>query len=222
MKLSSNRRRVQQVPTRVGFQQPGEATRRQAEHFVHRAFVHAYDADIATFMPTLMTLRDDQGVLRGVLGLRHAAESSLFLEHYLDAPAECVLSAAVGMPVARASVIEVGNFAVGAAGGGRWLITALTAHLHCAGYAWAVFTCGPELRNAFRRLGIPLIDIAPADPARLTAGERLCWGRYYDQAPRVMAANVARSHAVLSSLFEQETALRALWHGALQASAIAA
>jgi hypothetical protein len=87
---------------------------------------------------------------------------------------------------------------------------------------WAVFTCGPELRNAFRRLRIPLLDLAAADPMALDEDERMRWGSYYDQQPRVMAASVAESHAVLSNLFKDECKLHALWHGALRAGSTAA
>lgn len=190
--------------------------------FIRDAFRLAYAADITHFMPSLMTLRSDAGRLLAVLGLRPCGSEHLFLEQYLDRPVEQVLSAATGAPVDRERLVEVGNFAVGAAGGGRWLITALTAYLYSAGSTWAVFTCGPELRNAFGRLGVDLVDLAPADPGVLDADERQRWGTYYDQQPRVMAANVAQSHRVLAALFEKECALNALWCGALQAGRLAA
>ena len=211
-----------EVPTLVGLEGPRAFARQEAEWFVRDAFSAAYAADIAHFMPTLMTLRSDAGRLLAVLGLRTAGAAPLFLEQYLTAPVEQVLSGATGLPVARSQLVEVGNFAVGAAGGGRWLITALTAFLHSAGSTWAVFSCGPELRNAFGRLGIGLVDLAPADPSLLDAAERERWGRYYDQKPRVMAANVAQSHAVLAALFDKECTLNALWHDALQAGLLAA
>lgn len=180
-------------------------------------------------VPTLVRLagpladaRSDAGRLLAVLGLRNPGSETLFLEQYLDRPVEHMLSTATNLPVAREELVEVGNFAVGVAGGGRWLITALTAYLYSAARTWAVFTCGPELRNAFRRLGIELVDLAPADPVRLALDEQVRWGSYYLQRPRVMAANVAQSHRVLSALFERECALNALWHDALQAGCIAA
>ena len=111
---------------------------------------------------------------------------------------------------------------MGAAGGGRWLITALTAYLHSAGRNWAVFTCGPELQNAFRRLGIHLVELAPAEPSRLSSGERARWGSYYAQMSKVMAASVVQSYEVLSALFEHECRLHGLWSAALRAGRLAA
>ena len=63
---------------------------------------------------------------------------------------------------------------------------------------------------------------AAADPMALDEDERVRWGSYYDQQPRVMAASVAESHAVLANLFKDECKLHALWHGALRAGSIAA
>jgi hypothetical protein len=215
-------RKLPEVPTLVGLEGPEAGSRREAETFVCEAFRVAYGADVRHFLPNLMTLRNDAGGLLAVLGLRQCGDEPLFLEQYLSRPAEQMLAAATGQPVDRARMVEVGNFAVGAAGGGRWLITALTAYLYSARQTWAVFTCGPELRNAFRRLGVPLVDLASADPCCLDDAERASWGSYYDQQPRIMAANVAASHMVLAELFSKECALNTLWHGALQAGRIAA
>jgi hypothetical protein len=210
------------VPTEVGLEGPLAFARDEVESFIRAAFLTAYDADVRHFMPQLMTLRDTQGALMAALGLRGPDAGPLFLEYYLDRPAEQALAAVIGRPVARSQLVEVGNFAVGAAGGGRWLITALTAFLHGAGSAWAVFTCGPGLRNSFRRLGIPLYPLAEADPDCLSPDERSRWGRYYDQHPMVMVAGVAESHAALTERLVGETALLPLWQGALRAGRVAA
>lgn len=210
------------VPTLVQLQAASADGQGEAECFVRHAFRAAYDARTEHFAPSLMSLRNDAGDLLAVLGLRPVGAERLFLEQYIDQPIEQLLSAAVAAPIDRGALVEVGNFAVGAAGGGRWLITALTACLYAAGHRWAVFTCGPALRNAFGRLGIELVDLAAADPGRLTAEEFARWGSYYDQQPRVMAAQVQQSHAVLSALFAGECTLNALWSGALQAGRLAA
>lgn len=224
MTVRSRRRRSIEVPSLVRLEGEGPLTlrRAEAESFVRSAFLAAYDARVDHFLPTLMALHSDAGRLLAVLGLRAPGPGPLYLEQYLDRPVDQVLSAVAGCPVDRGTLVEVGNFAVGAAGGGRWLITALTAYLYAAGRSWTVFTCGPELQNAFRRLGVELIDLGAADPGRLSVDERARWGGYYVQEPRVMAANVAQSHQILSALFEQECALNALWNGALQAGRLAA
>ena len=52
-----------------------------------------------------------------------------------------------------------------------------------------VFTATRELISIFNRLGLPLLALAPADPARL--GEAAStWGRYYDTQPVVVAGRI--------------------------------
>lgn len=211
------RRRGVAVPTRVSVAGAPSGQRQEAERFVRRAFRMAYGARITALMPLLMSLRDDAGDLVAVLGLRPGGAGPMFLESYLDRPVEWHLGAAVAGDVDRATLVEVGNFAVGAAGGGRWLIMALTGYLNASGVAWAVFTCGPELQNAFHRLGIDLVDLGAADPGRLPAGEQGRWGSYYAQRPRVMAASVEQSRDALVGVFAREQALATLWYHALQA-----
>ena len=204
MNIVRRRRTNEKVPTSVRLESPSVGELGEAQAFVWRAFQTAYGARRRHLMPQLMTLRDDEAHLVAVLGLCEPGADALFLEQYLEAP------------------VEVGNFAVGEVGGGRWLITALTAYLYAVGKVWAVFTCGPGLQNAFRRLGIELVDLAAADPQRLPSEELDSWGSYYAQRPRVMAASVAQSHRVLVGLFGRECALNALWQHALNAGRLAA
>ncbi len=209
-------------PRYVHTSAPGGKDRLTAEHFVYSCFKKHYGAEIRHFMPTLMSLSDEQGDLKAVLGFRHADQNPLFLEHYLARPAEQVLARKLMMPVDRSRLVEVGNLAVNGAGGGRWLITALTAYLSATGSEWALFTIGPVLYNAFRRLGLELIDVAEASQDMLPADERQYWGRYYDQKPRVMAGNIAQGHAVLWEACQREGAMRELWMSAHQAGRAAA
>jgi len=222
MQTQKRRKHIVPVPTSVKLKTSTGHRRRLAEHFVFKAFRAAYGARVHHFFPLLMTLRSDADELLAVLGIRIPGPQALFLEQYLDLPVEQALGIAVDSKVERDAIVEVGNFAVGAAGGGRWLITALTAFLYAAGRDWTVFTCGPELQNAFRRLGVELVDLGEADPQRLIADEQACWGRYYAQHPRVMAANVSQSYRVLSARFEKESALTPLWTRALTAGMQAA
>lgn len=189
--------------------------RMAAEQFVRDRFKAHYRADVEHFMPTLLSLSDARDQLQAVLGFRRAGESSLFLEHYLDQPVEQVLASRLQAPVDRGRLVEVGNLAVSASGGGRWLIAALTAYLSAIQAEWALFTIGSTMLNAFHRLGLEPIELAEARRHRLPVCEQNSWGSYYTQKPRVMAGNVAHGYAVLSALCEKESALSALWQEAL-------
>jgi hypothetical protein len=188
-----------------------------AEQFVHSCFKRHYGAEISHFMPLLMSLSDQHNELKAVLGFCYGEHNPLFLENYLDLPVEQVLASKLKRPVDRSRLVEVGNLAVNSAGGGRWLITALTAYLSTTGCEWALFTIGPVLHNAFSRLGLQLIDLAPARCESLPLGERAHWGSYYKQKPRVMAGNIAQGYAVLWSKCQQEQPMRELWLRAEQA-----
>ncbi len=209
-------------PTQVEMCTVQDHRRSEIEQFIHRCFYHAHGADVRHFLPTLMSLRNDDGDLLGALGLRSAKEERLFLEQYLDRPVEQLLAAKVNRPVDRDGIVEVGNLAVTASGGGRWLITALTAYLQASQGKWVVFTAGPVLCNAFRRLGMNPIDLGSADPSRLDADERSAWGSYYDQEPRVMAGRVEYGFRILQGLLEAESVLGRLWLHAGQVGSKAA
>jgi hypothetical protein len=197
--------------------QPGAAQRQAAEQFVSACFKQHYGARIHHFMPLLMSLSDQHEELKAVLGFRYADLNPLFLENYLDRPVEQVLATKLKRPVDRSDLVEVGNLAVNTAGGGRWLITALTAYLSTTGCEWALFTVGPTLHNAFTRLGLQLIDLAAARRESLPLEEQARWGSYYEQKPRVMAGNIAQGYAALWSICQRERPLRELWLRAEQA-----
>lgn len=186
-------------------------TRKEIEQFVYDRFAASYEADVQHFLPVLMALRAGDGRIQAALGMRPAEHDRLFLETYLDRPIEQRLAIETGCSVDRASVMEVGNLAVSSAGGGRHLITVLTSYLHASGHQWVVFTIGPVLQNSFRRLGLPLIDLGPAEEEALDAAERAAWGSYYAQKPRVMAGRVADGYEVLKGLCEMECCLMNLW-----------
>jgi len=211
-------------PTQVETSSGQDRNRSDIEEYIHGCFLHAYGADIYQFMPTLMSLRSDEGVLLGALGLRLASDDKLFLEQYLDRPVEQLLAANINSPVDRDGIVEVGNLAVSGSGsgGGRWLITALTAYLHASRGKWVVFTAGPMLCNAFSRMGMDLIELGDADPAQLQTDDLSSWGSYYDQKPKVMAGRVECGYQILQQRMKVESVLGQLWLNAGEAGSLAA
>lgn len=180
-----------------------DAARRAAvQDFIRDRFAAHYQADVRHFMPCLFGLEADDGSLHGAVGCRSAATQALFLEHYLDEPIEDLIAARVGTTVGRADVVEVGNLAARGAGMSRLLIVALTRLLATEGVRWVGFTGTPALINSFRRLGIALHGLAPADPRRLGVDRdqwRAEWGSYYDAGPQVMVAEVPGADLTLAT-----------------------
>ena len=164
------------------------ARRREAEAFVHGIFARRYGADVAAFAPNLALL-EQQGRVVAAAGWRGAESGPLFLEHYLDLPIEDVLARIAGQPVPRSRVVEVGNLAADRSGASVQTILLMAEHLDRLGYEWVVFTATRELLTIFSRLGLPLLALAPADPARL-GGEAATWGTYYDTLPVVVAGRI--------------------------------
>lgn len=180
-----------------------DAARRVAvQDFIRDRFAQHYQANVQHFMPCLYGLEAEDGSVHGAVGCRSAAGQPLFLERYLDEPVEYAIAARAGSAVARADVVEVGNLAARGAGMSRLLIVALTRLLAAEGVRWAGFTGTPALINSFRRLGIALHRLAPADPRRLGMDHeqwRAEWGSYYDGGPQVMVAEVPGADRTLAS-----------------------
>ncbi len=160
----------------------GSTGRDRLEHFISGRFTSVHGARIEQFMPHLISLEDDQGMPRGALGYRGAATETLFLERYLDQPIE----ERIGQGVQRAQIVEVGNLAGAGCRATLYLARRLPQLLLNHGFEWITFTATQPVRIMLQQFGAPLLDLGPADPARLGAESRQ-WGSYYRTQPRVMA-----------------------------------
>lgn len=164
------------------------AERAELERFIAERFREAYGACVSHFCEHLVGARA-AGDWQAAAGYTPAGSTRLFLEQYLDAPIEALLSRASARRVERDRIAEVGNLAA-APGIVRSLIPAIGAYLHGLGYRWVVFTATRELHNAFRRLHLEPLVLAPAEASRLPDGGS-AWGTYYAHAPRVMGGPIA-------------------------------
>ncbi|MEN1929440.1 thermostable hemolysin [Luteimonas sp. MJ250] len=178
--------------------EPGDPARDEVEHFIGHAYRVRYGALLRSFLPHLLAFRDDAGRLQAAVGLRLGSEGPLFVEQYLDGPAEAAI-AAHGREVARrCELVEVGNLAALRGGDARALIVHLAGTLHAAGLRWVLFTATRQLRNAFDRLHLDTIVLADADRSRLH-GDARDWGRYYDVQPQVLFGDLSAAHAFLQA-----------------------
>ena len=166
----------------------GGPQRAQAEAFIADVFRRHYGAKVRSFAPNLMLLGDGERIT-ATAGWRCAGEDRLFLETYLDEPIETSVARLAGQPVRREAIVEVGNLAADRPGGSVDVILNLARHLDRLGYEWVVFTATRELIGIFRRLGLPPLALACADPARL-GPDAADWGSYYDSQPVVVAGRI--------------------------------
>ena len=177
-------------PTQPRLQVHGPETdsREPVERFIFETYRARFGADVGQFAPTLVSLRDADGLLTAAVGYRPADTGPLFLERYLPAPVQDLLSADAS-PVDRGRIGEVGHLAASRAGEGRRLITLMGPHLSGLGFQWVVSTLTEELRHLFLRLGIAPLALGVADPAVLGT-QASAWGRYYDHRPVVLAGQI--------------------------------
>ncbi|NHA16004.1 thermostable hemolysin [Thioalkalivibrio sp. XN279] len=166
----------------------GTPGRANMERFIAATFGARYGATICSFAPNLVAL-ERHGEIYAAAGWRCAGDELLFLETYLDDPIEALLAHATGQAVARHGIAEVGHLSSARRGGTVDVIAGLSRNLARLGFEWVVFTATAELISIFNRLSLPLLALAPADPARL--GDAACdWGTYYDTRPVVVAGPI--------------------------------
>ena len=177
-----------------------DGDRQMTEGFIQEVFRKRYGANVNEFLPTLVCLKNAAQEPVAALGFQGAGKHALFLECYLQEPVESLLAAHTGSAVDRGRIVEVGNLALGRPGSAREIIALVTGMLHAVDVEWVVFTTGPLLANSFRRLGLPLLDLGPAEITALPPKQRAKWGSYYEQGPRVMAGCLADAHSLLRTL----------------------
>jgi len=159
-----------------------DTARKDVERLIRDVYFNHYGAWIPTF-PTRMAAafgRDDRPVCAA--GLRDA-HSGFFSETYLDQPVEQSISAAVGMSVDRRKVVEVTTLASLQPGASLMLLDFMMQDSLARNMQWGLFTATRSLRQLLRRVGAEVIELAPANPARI--GNALMWGSYYETDPVV-------------------------------------
>ncbi len=175
--------RLYREDARFSLERPGDPGRAGLERFIAERFAAAHGARVAGFLPLLLGFWSGP-VCRAALGIRPARADALFLEQYLDQPAEQVIAGICRVPVARATVVEIGNLVAAPGASTLLLYLLLLALLDRAGYRWLMFTATPEVRRGIRALGFGIVPVCAADPRRLA--DTSSWGTYYDSDPQVM------------------------------------
>lgn len=169
--------------SRVRLVRQTDPGRSEVECFIAERFQAAHGARVAGLMPLLFGVWSGEAC-RAVLGIRPAAGGPLYLEHYLDQPAEQAIAAICRVPVSRATLVEIGNLVSAPGGATPLLFLLLLAVLDRAGYRWLMFTATPQVQRGVRALGFEIVSVCTADPLRVA--DTAAWGSYYDSRPQVM------------------------------------
>jgi hypothetical protein len=167
---------------------PTHFLRPTVEETIRSAFLREHGARLETLPHWLVADIDRAGAITCAASLRFA-DDGFFAERYLDEPIERLIARQAGLEANRADVAELGSLASAHSGA---LTGPFRSHfmldiirlLRDRGMQWAIFTATARLRTLLRQAGVPLIELAVADPAR--SGNEDAWGGYYRHDPRVM------------------------------------
>jgi hypothetical protein len=161
--------------------------RQEVEGFIAAVFKQVYGAEITHFMPKLVALRDQSGVLMAAFGFRHAHQETLFLEQYIDVPIEVLVSQELGRKVSREQITCIGNLAVANPRNAGILIAHVIQYSLDIGIEWCVATAHHSLQNGLIKAGRDVYAMAMADYHRLPTEEIAKWGSYYKNTPQIVA-----------------------------------
>ncbi len=161
-----------------------------------RRYRECFAADLLPNFPIYMS-QTAAGNSTAALGYARAGTEPLFLEAYLDAPIEALAGPALRRTVSRAQIVEIGNLAAVSPQAMIALWGAAANDLAAFGDV-AVATLTEPLRAMFRRVGIPVTEIAEARAERLGAAAPR-WGAYFDQDPRVCAGVIADGQQAIAA-----------------------
>lgn len=165
------------------------ADRGEVEAFIAEVFYRAYQATVKNFMPKLIALRDEDHNLMAAFGMREASDATLFLEQYLDAPIEKVISKSFNQIIHRSDITEIGNLAVANPRNSGILIAHVIQHSLAANVQWCVATAHHTLQNGLIKGGVDVTPLHTVDPHRLPADELKDWGSYYEYTPQIVAVS---------------------------------
>lgn len=174
----------------------------QVIQHVSQRYQQAFQAELKAFMPAYLTLFDHHQIA-SVCGFRVASEESLFLEQYLDVPAQELISQLFDQKVDRTSLVEFGHLASFAKWVSPYHFLLIAERLVESGYEWCIFTATDPLFVLMSRLGLKPKLITRADANKVTDADKI-WGTYYDHQPNVFAGSLIKGLQRLS-LIHQKT-----------------
>jgi len=169
------------------------SSRTEAEDYIAQHFKKVYDAQVCSFLPTLMTMRC-KSTYSAAVGMRSAAQSELFLEQYLDTSVEKAIEKHTHKTVNRNEIVEIGNLVATQKGTSHLMFILIAAALIKTDNKWMVFTATGQVAKILRRLNFKTITLCEADQSKLEQQEgQDQWGEYYSANPQVLAGDLTQA-----------------------------
>jgi len=164
--------------------------------FVSGRFGDAHSATPCLDYPYWKAVATPGAQPAAALGYRDAALGPLFLEAYLAAPVEEIISRALGCDVERSMIVEIGCLAA-LPSPALVKLWCETAQALSTTHRVAVATLTRPLRAMLVRVGLPLVWLADAHPELLGTGAA-DWGTYYDLDPVIYAGDISQGAEALA------------------------
>ncbi|WP_412460109.1 thermostable hemolysin [Pseudomonas sp. SC11] len=127
-------------------------------------------------------------------GISYGDSGKLFSEYYLDTSLDQRYA------LDRGRIAEIGAFASfqSGSGAGKYLLDNVIRTLALRNFGLVVLTATPQVRQLLAPIVDNLDDLGAADPRRVK-DPAVNWGRYYQQAPRVLASRLSSPSAWLKA-----------------------
>ncbi|PCH69623.1 MAG: hypothetical protein COC12_09105 [Rhodobacteraceae bacterium] len=162
----------------------GTARWEAGAELIENVYDNQYGAVIPAHADEMILATNQHGKIIAATGLREA-KGDFFSQIYLNTPVEAAISKGLNLPVKRDEILEVVTLATATPTAILPLFAGVVIEGQARGKTYCMFTATSRLRQIFRKLKMELIELAPADPARMdNAGD---WGRYYATNPVVCA-----------------------------------
>lgn len=169
------------------------------ENFIREKYRQVHQASVCEFSSTLFAGYAG-AEMQVVIGMEHLSAVDAFLERYLDAPIEQILTQLSNVPVQRSQIVEIGNLAALDMEKAKLMVAFLVFHLSQKNIDWAVCTGTAAVRYVLQKMGLQFHVIEKADPEVLGKA-KLQWGSYYQQKPYVLAIDVAAALQVTQQFY---------------------
>lgn len=156
--------------------------RARAEAGIEAVYQLRYGCSVPAFAPHLAVLSDAGGDVLCAAGVR-PGEEAFFSESYCDTRAEILAARALNRPVDRSEIVEISTLAAVRCCAAGPFLSRLVNRTRDLGTTMLLFTATGQLRTYLQRHDVSLIELCPADPARLPG--RAEWGSYFDHDPVV-------------------------------------
>lgn len=163
--------------------------RRAVEQQIQNAYEKSFDAHVSHFIPTLVSAGIANTPPHLNFGLCCAADQTLFLENYLQAPVEQVLSSTIRSQISRECIAEIGNLSFSHTENLQQDLMSIANYCQQQGYRYVVCTATRALRLLFLRAGMKPVLLGQATQIKAPK-DGSHWGDYYETAPQIIGGNV--------------------------------